>query len=165
MRITGKEAKPRYSTVLCTTDAPLVLCHSFHSSLLFQSSVDSSYNLRCRVRLYSLPFLLQISNQERNVIRKVKKEKDKKGRAIPQKRQASLSPTPRISGSNPPTPLCFMTPGKQTVPSGTGIPKMIGKKPTQIIRTGRRLRTGSNQQSGLRHSYLEALLVNREKTL
>jgi hypothetical protein len=58
---------------------------------------------------------------------------------------------------------CCMTPGKQTVPFGTGIPKMTGKRPTQTTKTGRRLRNGSNRQAGLPENYLEALPLNQKE--
>ena len=114
----------------------------------------SQKDTKARTNINFLP-IGQKENESK--IHNFKPNKDKKGRAIPLKRQASLSPTPRISGSNLLTPLCFMTPGKQTVPSGTGIPRMTGKKPTQTTKTGRRLRNGSHKQVGLRKNYPEAL--------
>ncbi len=62
--------------------------------------------------------------------------KDNKGRAIPLKRQASLSPMPRANGQNLLIRLCCMTPGKPTAPPGTGILKTTGKKLTQLSGLG-----------------------------
>ena len=59
---------------------------------------------------------------------------------------------PRTNGWNLLKLLCCMAPGKPTVLFGTGIPKTTGKKLMPTIRTGRRPRTGSHPQAGLRKS-------------
>ena len=87
--------------------------------------------------------------EKESIIPSSRPKRDKKGRAIPQKRQASLSPMPKINGLNQLIPQLSTIPGKLTVPFGTGIQKTTGKTPRLITKAGRRLRIGSRPQAGL----------------
>ena len=76
------------------------------------------------IRIHFLP-----TGQKEKESRKLSsiQQNDKKGRVVPQKRQASLSPMPKkTNGLNPLIIHHHMIHGKPTVPFGTGIRKTTG---------------------------------------
>ena len=96
----------------------------------------------------NIPLLPSGQKEKESNIQSLSPSKDNKGKAIPQKRQAFQRRKPmKANGWNLPI-IHLMTPGKLTVPHGTGMQKLTGKKLKSITRTGRRLRSGNIQQVG-----------------
>ena len=113
---------------------------------------------KARTKIHCLPIGQQEMENRRPSVRQ---RKDKKGKAIPQKRQASLNLMPmKANGLNLPISH-LMIPGKPTVPHGTGLQKLTGKKLKVTTKNGRRLRTGNPHQAGLPLSYTKR---TQEKT-